>query len=214
MHGLPRKHPVPVFARWALAAGALAAAVPVAAALYVYRAPDGSRLVTDHPVNAPGHRLLYRSSTPEWVGAVAAGRRPPPVPPSARHRFDPLIREVARRHRLDPALIKAVVHVESSFNPRAVSRKGALGLMQLMPETARRYGVRDPFDPRQNLAAGARHLRELLETYRHNKRLALAAYNAGARAVERYRGIPPFPETRNYVYRVLMLANRYAVKYW
>lgn len=201
-----------------LAAGAagalLAGALPAAGALYVYRTPEGSRLVTDHPVSEPGHRLLYRSSVPEGVGAVAAGRAPPPLTPAARRRFDPLIREVARRHRLDPALIKAVVHVESSFNPRAVSRKGALGLMQLMPETARRYGVRDPFDPVQNLSAGARHLRELLETYRHNKRLALAAYNAGRRAVERYRGIPPYPETRNYVYRVLLLTNRYAAKYY
>jgi soluble lytic murein transglycosylase len=104
---------------------------------------------------------------------------------------------------LDSDLLRAVVQTESNYDPDAVSKKGAVGLMQLMPETARRMGVTDPFHPAENLEAGARHLRRLIQKYEGRLPLALSAYNAGEKAVERYEGIPPFPETRNYVEKVL-----------
>lgn len=123
--------------------------------------------------------------------------------PLTSRRIDELIREAARSHGLSPALVRAVTAVESNFNIRAVSPKGARGLMQLMPETARSLQVTDVYDPRQNLQAGSRHLRGLLDRYEGDVRLALAAYNAGEGAVQRYGGIPPYPETRRYVQRVL-----------
>ena len=122
--------------------------------------------------------------------------------------YDPFIQRVASEQGLDPSLIKAVALVESGFNPRAVSPKGAKGLMQLMPATARRYGVRDPHDPYQNLYAGTRHLRDLLAEFQGDLPLALAAYNAGAGAVRRSGGIPAYPETRDYVRKVTAKLGR------
>jgi len=117
-----------------------------------------------------------------------------------------LIDRAAKSARLQPALIRAVIAVESAFNPRAVSRVGAQGLMQLHPDTARRYGVGDAFDPEQNVGAGTRYLRDLLIRYHDNLELALAAYNAGESAVDRHGGqIPPYRETREYVPAVLRL---------
>jgi soluble lytic murein transglycosylase-like protein len=113
-----------------------------------------------------------------------------------------IVREAAERHRVDPALIRAVIQTESGWNPAAVSRKGAGGLMQLVPATAQRFGVHDVFNPQQNVDAGARYLKTLLERYKGNLDLALAAYNAGEGAVDRHGGIPPFRETRNYVMKV------------
>jgi hypothetical protein len=115
------------------------------------------------------------------------------------------IGEAAARHHVDPNLIRALIKVESNYNPSAVSRKGAMGLMQLMPETARHYDVDNPFDPRQNVDAGVRHLKGLLENFNGNVPLSLAAYNAGQGAVERSRGIPPYSETRNYVKKITAL---------
>jgi soluble lytic murein transglycosylase-like protein len=109
----------------------------------------------------------------------------------------------ARRHGLDPDLVLAVASVESAFVPTAVSPKGAQGLMQLMPATARALGVTDAFDPEANLDGGARHLQSLIERYKGDVEKALAAYNAGERAVERYKGVPPYRETRSYVKKVL-----------
>jgi soluble lytic murein transglycosylase-like protein len=109
----------------------------------------------------------------------------------------------ARRHGLDPGLVLAVVSVESGFQPKAVSRKGAQGLMQLMPQTASLLGVSDAFDPEQNLDGGARHLESLLSRYGGDVRRALAAYNAGAGAVARHNGVPPYAETQGYVRKVL-----------
>lgn len=115
-----------------------------------------------------------------------------------------LVDQAATAHRIDPALLRAVIAVESDFAAHAVSPKGAQGLMQLMPATARDYGVTDAFDPRQNLDAGARHLRRLLDRFGQNPALALAAYNAGAEAVVRHQHqIPPYAETMAYVPRVL-----------
>lgn len=115
---------------------------------------------------------------------------------------DKLVKEAADRHHVDEALIRAVIQTESGWNPSAVSRKGAVGLMQLIPTTAQRFGVNDMFNPKQNVDAGVRYLKTLLERYNGNLQLALAAYNAGEGAVDRAGGIPAFRETRNYVQRV------------
>jgi len=125
------------------------------------------------------------------------------LPP--QHAYDALIREAADKYRLSANLIKSVMHTESNFNAMAVSPVGAMGLMQLMPSIAKAYGVDDPFDPRQNVMAGAQMLKELMTMHRGNLPLVLASYNAGAGNVARYRGIPPFRETRNYVKRVSSL---------
>jgi soluble lytic murein transglycosylase-like protein len=116
--------------------------------------------------------------------------------------IDRAIDEAASRHHVDPNLVRALVKVESNFNPNAVSRKGAMGLMQLMPQTARQMKLTNPFNPEQNIDAGVRHLRDLLDTYRGDVRLSLAAYNAGMGAVARSAGIPHYAETRNYVKRI------------
>lgn len=122
---------------------------------------------------------------------------------AAPSRFDDLIAAAAQQHALDPKLLKSVMLFESGFNPKAVSRKGARGLMQLMPKTAAQHGVRDVHDPGQNVQAGARHLSYLLDLYRGDLEKTLAAYNAGEAAVERYGGVPPYDETRDYVRNIL-----------
>jgi soluble lytic murein transglycosylase-like protein len=121
--------------------------------------------------------------------------------------IDAAIEQAAARHNVDPSLVRSVVKVESNFNPNAVSRKGAMGLMQLMPSTARSLNVSNPFDPQQNVDAGVRHLRKLLDSYGGNVRLSLAAYNAGSGAVARSAGVPHFRETQNYVRRITNLYN-------
>ncbi len=121
--------------------------------------------------------------------------------------IDSLIEAAAARHNVDPSLVRSVVKVESNFNPNAVSRKGAMGLMQLMPSTARTLNVTNPFDPEQNVDAGVRHLRKLLDSYGGNVPLTLAAYNAGSGAVARSAGIPRFRETQEYVRRITTLYN-------
>lgn len=179
------------------------------AALYVYQLPDGSRIVTDHALNNRNYRLIRVAEGVRDVGRLAAHQDPQlfRTDPSA---YDALIRRVAAEHDVDFALVKAVMHVESSFNPYAKSHKGALGLMQLMPQTAERYGIRDILDPTQNVVAGVRHLRYLLQTFNHKHKLALAAYNAGENAVLRHRGIPPYPETQAYVRKVLQYRREYS----
>jgi soluble lytic murein transglycosylase-like protein len=117
------------------------------------------------------------------------------------------IRDAAGRYGLPEELVTAVIRVESGFNPRAVSRKGAQGLMQLMPATASQLGVRDVFDTAENIEGGVRHLRGLIERFENNLSLALAAYNAGERAVLQYGGIPPYPETQQYVARILSIVG-------
>jgi soluble lytic murein transglycosylase-like protein len=116
--------------------------------------------------------------------------------------IDAAINDAAARHNVDPSLVRSVVKVESNFNPNAVSRRGAMGLMQLMPSTARSLKVSNPFDPAQNVDAGVRHLRTLLDNYKGDVRLTLAAYNAGSGAVARSAGVPHFRETQNYVRRI------------
>jgi soluble lytic murein transglycosylase-like protein len=119
-----------------------------------------------------------------------------------RDGVEKIVREAAERHRVDPALVRAVIETESNWNPKAYSHKGAGGLMQLIPTTAQRYGAYDVFNPQQNIDAGVRHLKTLLERYNGNLDLALAAYNAGEGAVDRAHGIPAYRETRNYVQKV------------
>jgi len=119
------------------------------------------------------------------------------------------VRRAAQQHHLHPALLFAVMKAESSFNPIVVSKAGAVGLMQLVPETAMRHGVQNLYDTNENVAGGARHLRYLLDRFHGNTRLALAAYNAGERKVDRYKQIPPYKETRHYVQKVLSYYRDY-----
>jgi soluble lytic murein transglycosylase-like protein len=132
----------------------------------------------------------------------------PAPPPAAKARLAPsatvnkLVDSIARQHDLEPSLVDSVIRVESNYNANAVSPAGAMGLMQLIPSTARRFGVGDTFHPQQNIEGGVRYLKYLMELYHGDERLALAAYNAGEGAVAKYKGIPPYPETQNYVYQV------------
>ncbi len=143
------------------------------------------------------------------MSASAVAVAPPVAQPTAEAwrslagPYAEMIRRAAQRHGLDPVLLTAVAEVESGFDPRAVSHKGALGLLQLMPETAQRFGVVNSFDPGQNVEGGAQYLKWLLTRFSGDEQLALAGYNAGEGAVDRYQGIPPFPETERYVVRVL-----------
>jgi soluble lytic murein transglycosylase-like protein len=176
-------------------------------------------------VATPQRRLMYWSNTEHRYKPVPKAARSaaaevneyladhsvPSVEPSASNttytpkQIEEAIDAAAKRHNVDPNLVRAVVKVESDFNPRAVSHKGAMGLMQLMPVTARQLNVKNPFDPQQNIDAGVRHLKQLLQDFGGNVPLSLAAYNAGAGAVRRQAGIPTYAETRNYVRRITRL---------
>jgi len=123
----------------------------------------------------------------------------------ANHAYDQFIREASARYGVDATLIRSVMQTESAFDALAVSRAGAMGLMQLMPDVALELGVEDPFDPRQNVMGGVKYLRRLLNLYNGNVPLALASYNAGATNVAQYGGVPPFPETQNYVKQITRL---------
>ena len=186
------------------------AAIQAQAAVYVYQLPDGSRVISDHALSNPDYKLVRSTQNITGVGILAAARTPQLFRTRTDY-YDRLIRRMAVRHDVDPALVKAVMHVESAFNPYATSHKGASGLLQLMPETAAHFGVTDIYDPVQNVRAGVMYLRQLLDRYNNKSRLVLAAYNAGPSAVERYKGIPPFNETRSYVKKVLRYKKRYAV---
>jgi soluble lytic murein transglycosylase-like protein len=175
--------------------------------MYRCEGPGGALHFTN--VRAPGMRcrVLHRDEPRSASRASRAARRPSSanVPPRAdRYRlYDGFIAEASALYQLPPAFIRAVVKVESDFNPRVVSRTGAMGLMQLMPRTAQAMGVRDPFDPRQNIFGGSRYLRVLANLFNGDLVLTIAGYNAGEGAVMRYRGVPPYDETRRYVRRVL-----------
>src|SRR2546426_3995826 len=144
-------------------------------------------------------RVIAGKFDPQIEVPTASEDAPPP--------FASLVDSIAERHEVDSDLVHSMIRVESNYNPLAVSSKGALGLMQLVPSTARRFGVSDSFNPVQNVEGGVRYIKYLLDHYKGDHRLALAAYNAGEGAVERYRGVPPFPETRDYVFRVRKALN-------
>jgi len=202
-----------VFANLALL-GTLLAPVPGAAAsMCTFLDADGVITVTNVPTRA-GCRPI-RMPRSRAIGGVYRitlnGRRSPPVflrrPPST---YDEHIQVAAEKYALAPPLLKAVMAAESNFDPRAVSEKGATGLMQLMPQTAREMFVLDIFDPAQNIDGGARYLRQLADRYGGDLHLVLAAYNAGPEAVRRSRGsVPNIPETRTYVDRVMALYEGY-----
>jgi soluble lytic murein transglycosylase-like protein len=164
--------------------------------VYVHKDKDGVLTFTNVP-NHSGFRRVFRES----------------ISPLSRQtytsNFDNFIISASARHSIDPDLIRAVIKTESDFNSNARSPKGAMGLMQLMPDTARQHNVLDAYDPLDNIEGGVRHLRLLLSRYRGNLELSLAAYNAGINAVERHGGIPPYAETRQYVRRVLGFYDGY-----
>lgn len=193
--------------RW-LATLLLVALPTTASEIYKYTAPDGTVTYSQDKPRSLHYEKLEPDCLFSYLGCTLSRSDWSRIPLNHRDYQQP-IRQAAERHGLEPALIRAVVHAESNFNHRAVSRAGAQGLMQLMPKTQLKLGVRDPFDVHENLDGGTRLLKELLARYRNDIRLAAAAYNAGPDAVERYRGIPPYPETRNYVRRVTQLYSRY-----
>jgi len=191
-------HPVSPLLRLALTLLAAGAADLAEADIYSFVDGSGVTHFSNVPVDGRYRLLLAtppqeRVARPEnWLGKSAI--------------FEPLIQRAARSQAVRPELVRAVIVVESAFNPHAVSPRGAIGLMQLRPATARRYGVADAFDPEQNITGGVRYLRDLLVRYGNNLELTLAAYNAGEDAVERYgHRIPPFAETQRYVPTVLRI---------
>jgi soluble lytic murein transglycosylase-like protein len=178
-----------------LAVWALALAGPASAQIYTGRDSNGVLILSDRPLG-PGIQTVAvsRSSTLRVASSLKA---------SPNGSYDSLIVQHAQRHGIRVELVRAVIQVESGFNAQAVSPKGAMGLMQLMPATASRFGVLDPFNPAENIRAGVGYLRQLLNRYKENETLALAAYNAGPGAVDRYGSqVPPYRETQNYVRRI------------
>jgi len=201
---------------------ALAIAAPAGAEL-AFLSNGRNLSIKSHRVDGDSYVLMLRSGGEMVVATSTIARFAPdevpypepeaPAPTPAVYSaaaegvpYGALIDKVAKEHGVDAKLVRAMIQVESAYNERARSRKGAMGLMQLMPETARQYAVADPYDPASNIEGGIRHLKDLLQ--RMPRDLALAAYNAGEAAVERFRGIPPYPETRDYVARILKLVSR------
>jgi soluble lytic murein transglycosylase-like protein len=191
-----------------------AAAAPCHADIYAFLDENGVAHFSDHQVDSryqlymktkpPAEPAAAATPAPEGPAAAQTAAPGGPGPLQASKRYADMIAKVAQEQKLEPALLHAVITVESAYNPQAKSPKGATGLMQLMPDTAKRYGVTDLLNPLENLRAGARYLRDLLGMFNNNLRLVLAAYNAGEGAVIRSgNAIPNYPETRAYVPRVL-----------
>jgi hypothetical protein len=153
------------------------------------------QLASEQVQTQPSSDLAHEKSTSASRSTIGGDSAPPSF-------LDDIVNQVAQRHAVDPNLVRAIIKVESNFNPYARSRKGAIGLMQLMPTTAKSLNVSNPYDPAQNVDAGVRHFKALLNTYNGNLELSLAAYNAGIGAVQKSRGVPRYPETRNYVKRI------------
>jgi soluble lytic murein transglycosylase-like protein len=181
----------------------LGMATPSEAQIYSWWDENGTLVLSDKP--RPGGAPQTVTAPPPRTSRVRV------IQPAAGDRtgaFDDLIVEHARRHDIRPDLVRAVVQVESGFNPRALSPKGAQGLMQLMPATARELGVGNAFDPEENVRGGVQYLRQLLDRYGNDEQLALAAYNAGPGAVDRYgETVPPYAETQRYVTKVSQAAG-------
>lgn len=173
------------------------------AGIYRYEDENGVVYFTNCPRDSK-FKLYIRESKDD-VGGEESSRSVLPVAPPGKNsaQFDSLIHEFSKKYEVDFALIKAMIQTESGFNPLAVSRKGAKGLMQLMPETALRMNVSDVFNPRENIEGGVRYFKYLLSLYNNDLRLSLAAYNAGENTVSALRSIPPYRETIDYVRKVL-----------
>lgn len=178
----------------------LATGAAAGGSIYAYTDDEGVTHYTNRPLGDSRYRRVLFRDSKLW--------RPAP----AHTRYDDLIGATAAAYRLPPALVKAVIAAESAFDPGAVSRRGAQGLMQLMPDTAASLGVDDPLEPASNVRGGAGYLRAMLDRYGDLTR-ALAAYNAGPNAVDRYGGVPPYPETQDYVDRVLTYYRAYHVDF-
>ncbi len=181
--------------------------------IYVYEDPEtGERIFSNLPMNQE-YKPFMVIATRRPVAKIITGGGFPGIEENGlvsfnfSSKFEDIFREVAQKYQLDPKLLYAIAKVESNFNPQAVSPKGALGVMQLIPSTAKLVGVENPFDPAENIHGGAKYLKYLLERF-GDLRLALAAYNAGPKAVEAYRGIPPYQETQRYVDLVLALYQK------
>jgi soluble lytic murein transglycosylase len=170
---------------------------PAFADVYVYKDSQGVLTFTNVPNHAGYRRVIRDASAQDSVQSTGNGA------------YEDLIRAASGRHSVDADLVRAVIKAESDFRSNARSYKGAMGLMQLMPETARLHNVADAYDPSENVEGGVRHLKMLLERYQGDLQLSLAAYNAGSSAVEKHGGIPPFAETREYVRRVLRFYDSY-----
>ncbi|MCB1763400.1 MAG: lytic transglycosylase domain-containing protein [Gammaproteobacteria bacterium] len=188
------------------AAFVLLTANPACGEIYKYRDKNGHIHFTDKPQKrAAGFELLWRSGNDPRYASYYSRINLNDFERN-KQRYSDMITKTAERMNLQPNLLHAVVRAESAYDPKALSRKGARGLMQLMPATAERYGVSDSWDPEQNLTGGARYLRDLLDMFDQDMKLAVAAYNAGENAVRKYGNkIPPYPETLQYVQKVVSL---------
>jgi soluble lytic murein transglycosylase-like protein len=182
---------------------------PASAGIYRYEDENGNVYFTNCPRDA-SYKLFIRESREDVDGTAPQenGAPPPPISTTSNE-YDALIREFARKYEVDAALIKAIIRAESGFNPYAVSKKGARGLMQLMPQTAQRLNVNNSFNPRENIEGGTRHFKYLLGLFRSDLRLSLAAYNAGENLVLQSNSIPPYRETIDYIRKVLAFYQSY-----
>lgn len=171
-------------------------AAPASAQIYSWRDADGRLILSDRPLSKVTRTYAVREAS------LVRSTRPVMLTNRGTAEYDGLIHTHAARNGVRPDLVRAVIQTESAFNPFARSVKGALGLMQLMPQTANELGVFNPFDPAENIRGGVAYLRRLLDRYNNNEELALAAYNAGPTAVDRYGRVPPYRETRNYIARI------------
>jgi len=174
--------------------------------IYKYVDKHGRTILTDKPKH-DGYKRLVKT----WKGWEEQKELPKNFSLTANQKkFDPTIRKIAKFYKLPHTLVHAVITAESSYNPDAISKAGAVGLMQLMPETAKQYGVRNRRDPKDNIFGGSRYLHYLLKLYKGNLKLALAAYNAGEGTVKKYGNqIPPYKETKNYVNKVIKYYKKY-----